>query len=85
MGSPITVTDTLEGNARLKAAAIALASGLPAIAGATVCRAFAVTVGQAANASSTVMFAIAMAYAYWPRNKRRFDEAANIPLHDEED
>lgn len=33
----------------------------------------------------TVMFAIAMAYAYWPRNKKGFDEAAEIPLHDEED
>ena len=31
----------------------------------------------------TVMFVIAFAYAYWPKNKARFNEAAHIPLKDE--
>lgn len=30
----------------------------------------------------SVMFAVAAAYAYWPRNKARFDRAAQIPLED---
>ena len=29
------------------------------------------------------MFAIALAYAFWPSRKRAFDEAANIPLKDD--
>ena len=33
----------------------------------------------------TVMFLIALAYAYWPKNKKRFNDAAQIPLKDEED
>ena len=32
----------------------------------------------------TVMFVIVLVYAYWPRNKARFDEAANIPLKEED-
>ena len=32
----------------------------------------------------TVMFVIALVYAYWPRNKARFNEAAHIPLKDED-
>ncbi|HWU54835.1 MAG TPA: cbb3-type cytochrome c oxidase subunit 3 [Rhizomicrobium sp.] len=31
----------------------------------------------------TLMFAIAFAYAWWPKNRRRFDQAAQIPLKDE--
>ena len=32
----------------------------------------------------TVMFLVAFGYAYWPRNKARFKEAARIPLKDED-
>lgn len=32
----------------------------------------------------TVMFAMAFAYAWWPRNKSRFEQAAQIPLKDED-
>jgi cytochrome c oxidase cbb3-type subunit 4 len=32
----------------------------------------------------TVMFVIALVYAYWPKNKARFHEAAYIPLKDED-
>ena len=32
----------------------------------------------------TLMFAIAFAYAWWPKNRVRFDEAAQIPLKDED-
>lgn len=32
----------------------------------------------------TVMFVIVLVYAYWPRNRARFDEAANIPLKEED-
>ncbi|HWC62364.1 MAG TPA: cbb3-type cytochrome c oxidase subunit 3 [Rhizomicrobium sp.] len=32
----------------------------------------------------TLMFLVALAYAYWPRNRKRFEKAASIPLHDEE-
>jgi len=31
----------------------------------------------------TGMFLIAAVYAYWPRNKARFDRAAQIPLKDD--
>lgn len=31
-----------------------------------------------------VMFIVAFAYAYWPRNRKAFEEAAYIPLHDED-
>ncbi len=31
----------------------------------------------------TVMFLAAAIYAYWPRNKARFDHAAQIPLKDD--
>lgn len=31
-----------------------------------------------------VMFLIAFAYAYWPRNRTRFQRAARIPLQDED-
>lgn len=30
------------------------------------------------------MFAVAFAYALWPSNKKRFDEAARIPLEEGE-
>jgi len=30
-----------------------------------------------------VMFVAATIYAYWPRNKTRFDQAAQIPLKDD--
>ena len=29
------------------------------------------------------MFLAIAAYAFWPRNKPRFDEAANIPLRED--
>lgn len=32
----------------------------------------------------TLMFAIAFAYAWWPRNRARFEQAAQIPLKDED-
>ena len=32
----------------------------------------------------TLMFAVAFAWAYWPRNRARFQEAARIPLKDED-
>ncbi len=28
----------------------------------------------------TVMFAIVLVYALWPRNKKKFDHAARLPL-----
>lgn len=31
-----------------------------------------------------VIFLGAVAYALWPSNKEKFEEAANVPLHDEE-
>ena len=31
----------------------------------------------------TVMFLAAAIYAYWPRNKARFERAAQIPLEDD--
>ncbi len=30
-----------------------------------------------------IMFAGVLAYALWPGNKRKFDEAARIPLEDD--
>lgn len=32
----------------------------------------------------TLMFLVAFAYAYWPRNRTRFQRAARIPLQDED-
>jgi cytochrome c oxidase cbb3-type subunit 4 len=32
----------------------------------------------------TLMFAVAFTYAWWPKNRRRFDQAAQIPLKDED-
>ena len=32
-----------------------------------------------------IMFAVALAYAMWPSNRRRFEEAAHIPLEDDGD
>lgn len=32
----------------------------------------------------TLMFVVAFAWAYWPRNRARFQEAAQIPLKDED-
>jgi len=32
----------------------------------------------------TLMFVIAFAYAWWPANRPRFDQAAQIPLKDED-
>jgi cytochrome c oxidase cbb3-type subunit 4 len=32
----------------------------------------------------TLMFAVAFAYAWWPKNKLRFQQAARIPLKDED-
>ena len=29
------------------------------------------------------MFAVAVIYALWPRNRKRFDAAANIPLKED--
>ena len=31
----------------------------------------------------TALFIAAAVYAYWPRNKAKFDQAARIPLEDE--
>lgn len=33
----------------------------------------------------TIMFAIAFVYALWPSNKAKFDQAAQVPLHDDGD
>ena len=33
----------------------------------------------------SVLFLGALIYALWPRNRSNFDEAARLPLHDEED
>lgn len=30
-----------------------------------------------------VLFAGALAYAFWPRNRKKFDEAAQIPLRED--
>jgi cytochrome c oxidase cbb3-type subunit 4 len=32
----------------------------------------------------TAMFLVALAYAYWPKNKARFERAAQLPLKDDE-
>jgi cytochrome c oxidase cbb3-type subunit 4 len=32
----------------------------------------------------TLMFLVAFAWAWWPKNRSRFDQAANIPLKDED-
>ena len=32
----------------------------------------------------TAMFLVALAYALWPRNKARFEAAAQIPFKDDE-
>ena len=32
----------------------------------------------------TLMFVIAFAYAWWPANRPRFDQAAQVPLKDED-
>ena len=32
----------------------------------------------------TVMFMVALAYALWPRNKARFEAAAQLPFKDDE-
>jgi cytochrome c oxidase cbb3-type subunit 4 len=32
----------------------------------------------------TAMFLVALAYAYWPKNKARFERAARLPLKDDE-
>jgi cytochrome c oxidase cbb3-type subunit 4 len=32
----------------------------------------------------TAMFVVALVYAYWPKNRARFDQAAAIPLRDED-
>lgn len=32
----------------------------------------------------TAMFAVAFAYAFWPRNKARFERAAQIPFQEED-
>ncbi|MBI1212625.1 MAG: CcoQ/FixQ family Cbb3-type cytochrome c oxidase assembly chaperone [Alphaproteobacteria bacterium] len=31
-----------------------------------------------------LMFVAVCAYAFWPRNKEKFDRAANIPLNEDE-
>jgi len=31
-----------------------------------------------------IMFLVAAIYAYWPRNRTRFEQAAQIPLKEEE-
>jgi cytochrome c oxidase cbb3-type subunit 4 len=33
----------------------------------------------------SLMFAAALAYALWPSNRKRFREAAELPLHDDGD
>lgn len=30
-----------------------------------------------------ILFAIVLCYALWPKNKKKFDHAANIPLNEE--
>jgi cytochrome c oxidase cbb3-type subunit 4 len=30
-----------------------------------------------------VMFAVVLAYALWPRNKKKFDRAARMPLEED--
>jgi cytochrome c oxidase cbb3-type subunit 4 len=30
-----------------------------------------------------ILFAIVLAYALWPKNKERFDEASKIPLRED--
>lgn len=30
-----------------------------------------------------IMFAVVLAYALWPKNRKRFDDAANIPLRED--
>jgi cytochrome c oxidase cbb3-type subunit 4 len=32
----------------------------------------------------TLMFIVAFAYAYWPRNRSTFEKAASIPLENED-
>ena len=32
-----------------------------------------------------IVFVVACIYALWPSNKERFRQAADIPLHDDED
>ena len=32
----------------------------------------------------TLMFLVAFAYAWWPKNRQHFDAAAHIPLKDED-
>ena len=32
----------------------------------------------------TLMFLVAFGYAWWPKNRQRFDQAAHIPLKDED-
>jgi cytochrome c oxidase cbb3-type subunit 4 len=32
-----------------------------------------------------IMFLVALTYALWPANRKGFDEAAQIPLHDDGD
>ncbi|MEM6666894.1 MAG: cbb3-type cytochrome c oxidase subunit 3 [Pseudomonadota bacterium] len=29
------------------------------------------------------LFALVVAYAFWPRNKAKFDEAASVPLQED--
>ncbi|MCY3701888.1 MAG: cbb3-type cytochrome c oxidase subunit 3 [Rhodospirillales bacterium] len=43
-------------------------------------RTFAATWGLVAL---VVMFAVAVAYALWPRNRAKFRDAANIPLKED--
>jgi cytochrome c oxidase cbb3-type subunit 4 len=31
-----------------------------------------------------VMFVVAVAYALWPKNKKKFDRAAQLPLDDDD-
>lgn len=33
----------------------------------------------------TLMFLVALTYALWPSNKKKFEEAAQVPLDDEGD
>ena len=32
----------------------------------------------------SLMFAVAIIYAWWPKNRHRFEQAAQIPLKDED-
>lgn len=32
-----------------------------------------------------LMFLVALAYALWPSNKTKFEQAAQVPLHDDGD